>query len=234
MRIDWHIHTVLSPCASLDMSPARIIHEALGKNLDAIGICDHNSTRQVRQMMTEGLDEPIKILPGVELSSKEEIHCLAFFDDLKALDEMQFFIDRHIRDIKNKPEAIGDQVVVDWNDRIIYVEEKMLILGLLASIDDILCAINSLGGLAVPAHVNKQSNSLISQLGFIPADMDIVAVEVVGSGDPRLQAYPWITSSDAHYPQDVGSNCSHVTITDWSLDSLRKYFNQCTPGEFVK
>jgi len=44
-RADLHIHSVLSPCGDLDMSPVNIVEEASRKGLDIIGITDHNTTR---------------------------------------------------------------------------------------------------------------------------------------------------------------------------------------------
>lgn len=234
MRVDWHIHTVLSPCASLDMSPLKILEEAENRGLNAIGICDHNSTRQARYMADEAKKKGICILPGVELNSREEIHCLAFFDDLKALDEMQAFIDAHLPNIRNVPELFGDQVVVDLKGRIIYEEERMLLMALTVSLDSLVNTIRALGGLVIPAHANKGSNSLLSQLGFVPDDMDFDAVEIIGMGDEQLRKYPWVLSSDAHYPEDIGRHFTSMNLDDFSVNSIRSYFNRSVSGEVVK
>ena len=99
---DLHIHTVLSPCGSLEMSPKAIILAASEKKLDIIGITDHNSTRQCRVVTAEAQKAGITVYCGAEVTSKEEVHCLAFFENFKKLDEFQQFLDKHLPDIKER------------------------------------------------------------------------------------------------------------------------------------
>lgn len=232
MRVDWHIHTVLSPCGSLDMSPAIIFEQASLKGLDLIGICDHNSTRQARYMA--GIqDLSVKVLPGVELNSKEEIHCLAFFDDMRALDEMQKIIDHYLPEVKNKPQIFGDQVVANLDGKIIYVEENLLHLALNLSFEDLIIRIRELKGLIIPAHANKACNSLLSQLGLVPVNLDVDAVEVIGDGDAQLRNFSWVRGSDAHYPEAIGKNYSHLELEGYSISELQNYLRHYEKGKWV-
>ena len=125
-RADLHIHSVLSPCGDLDMSPLAIVREACRKGLDIIGISDHNTTRHAALMTELGRENGLFVLPGVEINTKEEIHCLAFFETLDILNKFQNYLDMHLPDIKNDPVKFGYQVELDRDEHIIYEEEKML------------------------------------------------------------------------------------------------------------
>lgn len=228
MIIDWHIHSVLSPCASLDMSPVNIFAQAQKKRIGLIGICDHNSTRQAR-LMAE-MESEVAVLPGVELTSKEEVHCLAFFDDLKALDEIQKLIDCYLPFVRNKPEVFGDQVVVDERGKILYIEEALLHLALKISLDQLIKEVRQMNGLIIPAHANKPVNSILSQIGFVPSGLDADAMEVIYGGDPRLDAYPWVRSSDAHTPEHIGQQFTELALSGFSILELKQAINALDNG----
>ena len=81
IKADLHVHTCLSPCAGLDMSPLGVVQEALRKGLDLIGICDHNSAENVLAVKKAGRARGLTVLGGMEVASSEEAHFLVFFDD---------------------------------------------------------------------------------------------------------------------------------------------------------
>ena len=95
IRADLHIHTVLSPCGDLDMSPANIIGMALQKGLSLIGISDHNSTRQAPVIQQLGEQQGLRVLCGTEVNTAEEVHALAYFPTLERLTAFQHFLDLH-------------------------------------------------------------------------------------------------------------------------------------------
>ena len=115
-RADLHIHTVLSPCADLYMGPKRIIKEALDKKLDIIGITDHNSTRNASVVKKLGEENGLRVLCGVELTTKEEVHCLAFFEKQDHLESFQQYIDLHLPRIMNNVNLFGYQLIVDEDE----------------------------------------------------------------------------------------------------------------------
>ena len=233
MRIDWHIHTVLSPCASLKMSPATIIRQAQMSRLDAVGICDHNSTLQVRQMLKENLDLPIKILGGIELCSSEDIHLLAFFDEVQALEELQGWIDSILPVVKNDPNRFGDQVVVDFHGKILCIEDRLLILALPASIGELIEKVHDLGGLAIPAHADKASYSLLSQLGMVPFGFAADAYEVIRDDRGLLRDRPWIVGSDAHYPEHIGRRYTDGALPGLKIDEISQWLRRSENGKYV-
>ena len=118
-KADLHVHSILSPCGDIDMSPVRIIKEAKKRNIDILGISDHNSTLHCRLMMELGKEEGIFVLPGVEVNTREEIHCLAFFENIALVDEFQNYLEEHLPHILNVKSMFGEQLLVDKDENIL-------------------------------------------------------------------------------------------------------------------
>lgn len=211
-KADLHIHTVLSPCGSLDMSPRMIVQKALENGLDIIGITDHNSTRQCSNVSAVAAHTDLKVFLGVEITTREEIHCLAYFENFEALNIFQIYLDQYLPEFKNNPEKFGYQVVVDADENIMYEESTLLITGLNQSIDEIASMVYELNGIFIPAHINKPKYSLMSQLGFIPRDLKVDAYEISRHVSKEaicqqvsfLKDKSIIQNSDAHFPEEIG------------------------------
>lgn len=212
-RADLHVHSVLSPCGDLDMSPTRIIKKAKEKKLDIIGITDHNSTLHAECMMQLGNKEGITVLPGAEITTREEVHCLTFFENIETTKKFQQFIDKNTVEINNKPDRFGHQLVVNAQEEIIDTIDHLLIVGLNATINEVEEEVHRLNGIFIPAHVDRSSTSIYSQMGFIPHDLNIDAIEFSGSTNKKallskrkeLANKCLITNSDAHYEHQLGS-----------------------------
>ena len=127
-KADLHIHSVLSPCADLEMSPLNIINKAKERKLDIIGLTDHNSTKQCKITCEIGKKNGIFVLCGAEITTKEEVHCLAFFENDERLLEFQQYIETHLPRIKNEIKRFGYQLIVDEDENIIAEEEILLSL----------------------------------------------------------------------------------------------------------
>ena len=127
-KADLHIHTVLSPCGDLEMSPSAIVDRALQRGLDMIAISDHNTTRQVKVTQKIGREKGLFVLGGVEVTSQEETHCLCYFRDDEQLDAFQEFLDEHLPKIPNDEDRFGYQLIVDEEDenRYAYQERELL------------------------------------------------------------------------------------------------------------
>ena len=230
IRADLHMHTVLSPCGDLNMSPANIIRIAREKGLDMIGITDHNSTRQASIIRDQGKEQGIQVLTGVEITTQEEVHCLAFFSDDQLLNEFQQYLDLHLPAIPNNPDKFGYQVVADIYDGIIYQEEKLLISALDQNIEQVEKKVSTLNGIFIPAHIDKPNFSIFSQLGFIPKNLHYDALELSPhitvktflSRYPELQQAAIIQSSDAHYPEDIGKVFTSLQLEDFNFESVRQ------------
>ena len=228
MRADLHIHTCLSPCGDLDMSPRNIVRVAKERGLQIIAITDHNSTRNVRACMSLGEREGLRVIPGCEVNTREEVHVLCYFPHLEATEMFQRYLDEKMSDVKNDPDRFGYQVAVDEDDRIVYEEERSLFMGIDDEIDGVAEVVHQLGGLFVPAHVDRLRNSLFSQLGFIPPGLRYQALEVSKATTPadfllrrpELTGVRLIQSSDAHYPEDIGVAYTRFGITGRSWEEL--------------
>jgi PHP family Zn ribbon phosphoesterase len=228
-RADIHIHTVLSPCGDLDMSPVKIVAAALEKKIDIIGITDHNTTRHCRIIKRIARKQGIYVLQGAEITSREEVHCLAFFEDSKSLNILQKFLNENLPGIQNDPLKFGYQVQVDENEMVVYEEKKLLFGALNKSIEEIEEFVHELGGIFIPAHIDRAKNSIFSQLGFFPLHLKVDALEVSRKttitgfrlNHPELAKYKMITSSDAHYLEDIGRCCTLFEMEKISFQEIR-------------
>lgn len=210
-KADLHIHTCLSPCGDLDMSPRNIVKVAIEKGLDIIAITDHNSTRNVKTCWELAENTNLFVVGGCEMTSQEEVHCLGYFPDINSLDEFQSYLDQHLSDIENDPEKFGFQVAVDKFDTINYEESRLLVAALDEPLEAIADKVKSMGGIFIPAHIDKSKNSVISQLGFLPYGLNYNALELspntclstYKSIRPELATHSFTQSSDAHYLNDI-------------------------------
>lgn len=220
IKADFHVHTVLSPCGDVEMTPLFIVERAKSAGLSIVGITDHNSTLNANVIKEIGDREGIFILTGAEVTTSEEIHVLVFVDGKDKLRILQEFLETNIIKIKNNPDLFGYQLVVDEYENVTEEIEYLLINALDKTLDEVEMFVHSLGGIVIPAHINKSANSLLSQLGFIPRINNFDALEVllrdgrvffagneVDTGVKKL-----ITSSDAHYIEDFGFSYSSISI----------------------
>lgn len=217
-RADLHIHTLLSPCGSLEMSPAEIISRAAAKGLDMIAVSDHNTTLHCELMVTLGHEAGITVLRAAEVTSAEEVHSLVILPGEMARISFQHWLDEHSTHVPHDHNLFGDQVVVDRNENIIGEFDHYLPAALSATLDEVETEAHRLGGLFIPAHIDRPAFSINSQLGFIPEDLYIDALEVVGETPDLL--YPVIRNSDAHIPEHVGRRYTTYMLDHASFAEL--------------
>lgn len=228
-RADLHIHTVLSPCGDIYMSPSAIIEQAKKLHLDIIAITDHNTTRQVKVTQQIGRENGIFVIGGVEITTQEEAHALAYFETDEQLDAFQEFLDEHLPHIPNDEDRFGYQLIVDENEDVLGEEEWLLISALDVDLDTLYDKVHEIGGLFVPAHVNKPTSSLMSQLGFIPPDIKADALEIskhVKKDDflrkfAYLKKFPFTKSSDAHFIHIIGEVHCILNMCEPTFEEFR-------------
>ena len=224
-KVDLHIHTCLSPCADLTMIPSALIKEAKKKNLDGIGICDHNSAENVAAVKKIGERDGLKVFGGIEISSREEAHILAYFDDDESLLQMQKTIYNNLSG-ENDASYFGEQLVADENDKFIESNDRLLIGSTDLPVSKIVQLTHSLGGVSVASHIDRESYSLIGQLGFIPEGLALDALEVSyqykqnKNIDIRSFDLPLLTSSDAHHPSDIGRSFTTFFLSELSFSEM--------------
>lgn len=229
-KADLHIHTCLSPCTELNMSPKRILESAHEKKIDIIAICDHNSTANSPALIKAAESKKIHVIPGMEVTSEEEVHVLALFDDVDKALKLQDHVYRNLPG-KNDQEAFGMQVLVNEKEEVLGFSEKLLIGATTIPLEEIIRLIHSLDGLAIASHIDREAFSIISQLGFIPEEIGLDALEI----SPRInfeQAsqkykthYPICTSSDAHDPGDIGKSFTTFLLKEASVAEIKKALN---------
>jgi len=241
IKADLHIHTVLSPCADLAMSPANIVQEAKEARLGVIGITDHNSTRNARVVKNLAEKEGILVLTGAEVTTKEEVHCLTFFEKEEELIEFQKYLDDNIVQIDNPDGYWGYQPVVDKDENILELVPYWLPAALETGISAIQKKVYSLNGIFIPAHISRPENGIFAQLGFIPSRLEFDALEITGrrrAGDIRKKyklkkEWTLIRNSDAHFPQQTGRNYSFFHIEKADFSEIKMALNR-QKGRFVE
>lgn len=226
-KADLHIHSCLSPCAELTMSPKTILQFSLARGLDLIAICDHNSSSNCSAVMTAAKKMNIHVLAGMEVSSAEEIHVLALFDDSETALKLQEFVFQNLPG-KNDPETFGKQVLVNHKEEVLGFEKRLLIGATTLALDKIVRRIHFLGGLAIASHIDREAFSILGQLGFLPDDLELDALEISSSTGFRLARqkyktrFPLTSFSDAHAPGDIGKSHTFFSLADRTVAEIRK------------
>lgn len=228
-RADLHIHTVLSPCGDLEMSPVNIINKAVEQKLDVIGITDHNSTLHGPLIRKLGERNNILVITGAEVTTKEDVHCLTFFENDEILGTFQHYLEKYLPPVKNKPSAFGYQVVVDEQENILEEIDNLLLTGLTRTIEEVEEMVHQLGGLFIPAHINKKANSLLENLGFLPPGLKVDAVEVTGNTEviefrkqhPEFNNLSILKNSDAHHIDFVGKQFNEMEMESLSFEGFK-------------
>lgn len=216
LRYDLHIHSALSPCADADMTPNNIVNMALVCGLDLIAVSDHNTTGNVAAVVKVGAAAGITVVPALELETAEEIHVLCLFpavDAACAFDEEQ--VRPALPPVLNRPEIFGVQHLMDEQDRIIGEDSRFLINATGISLEGLAGLAERYGGVAVPAHIDKPTKSLVGNFGMVGEYMGFRSFELSRNlpegflaATPGLggRPYRYIHDSDAHYLQDIGEH----------------------------
>ena len=214
-RAELHVHTVLSPCAEVEMIPPLIIQAAQDKGIDLLAITDHNSTANIAAVQEAAAGSGIVVLPGMELQTKEEVHLLCLFDTLAQAASMQQTIDPLLPQVQNDPEHFGEQFIVDATGDFIRSETRLLLTSANISLDHAVARVKELGGIAIPAHIDRKAYGLLTMLGFFPPDVPFDAVEIsrfttaekLSEQYPSIKKYPVIQSGDVHRLDEFLGKC---------------------------
>ncbi len=228
MRGDLHVHTCLSPCADSSMLPMAIVKEAKRRNLQMIGICDHNSVENVEAVRKAGEREGLVVVGGIEITSQEEVHILGFFDKKMPLWDIQDMVYKDLSG-DNDEDVFGEQVLADEYDRVIGSNKRLLIGATGLPVEKIVDAIHRLEGLIIASHIDRESFSIIGQLGFIPRGLTLDALEVSPlasrerrSGFSHRYNFPLLTFSDAHSLNSIGRSFSSFLIKEVSIEEIKE------------
>ncbi|MDR2591149.1 MAG: PHP domain-containing protein [Oscillospiraceae bacterium] len=231
---DFHIHTALSPCADNDMTPNDIVGMAILGGLDAIAITDHNTIGNVAAVIkaAENAEKqhgrPLLVLPGIEVSTAEEVHVLCLFADIEDAISFDADLSSFYSIMPNREDIFGSQIIFNENDEKIKVMERMLIAPTSISFDSLHALTDEHNGAFIPAHIDRDSFSVISNLGFLPPHLKIKTVEVTQKGIEKnnntytdnFSKHNIITSSDAHQLWTINDKENFIQLPEVSANLI--------------
>ena len=232
-RCDFHVHTCLSPCADLDMYPRAVVAMSLARRLDVIAICDHNASENIPHVIKCAEGTGLVVLPGMEIMSSEEVHVLALFDKLDNLNPLQELVYSHLPG-KNNEDLFGCQAIVNEHDEVEGLSERFLIGATTLPLSEIVNGIHNLGGLAIAAHIDRESFGILGQLGFIPDGLWLDALEISRQTGlaaarrryPDLARSAFIESSDSHVITDIGKGITRALLEEATTAELKMAFEK--------
>lgn len=232
-RADLHIHTCLSPCSELDMTPRQIVETAKGKGLDILAITDHNSVDNVEAAQRAARNIGITVLRGMEITSSEEVHVLALFEDKEHMMRMQDIVYENLPPLENDERFYGQQVIANEFDEVMGFNRRLLIAATRLNLRLLVDLVHSNSGLCVASHIDREAFSVLSQLGFIPKDLEFDALEFSARVERkyaearfgRLSSFPWVSFSDAHHVADIGKRTMTFTMREPILAEIKRALN---------
>ena len=228
LSYDLHLHSCLSPCGDDDMLPSNIVGMAVVKGLAVIALTDHNTSRNCPAFLELARAYGVLAIPGMELCTSEEVHVVCLFPTLEAAMDFDRYVHRRIPPIPNDPAIFGRQLVVDADDQVIAEEALMLINAANISFDEVYDLVQERNGIMIPAHIEKRTNSLLSNLGMVPETSRFTCFELKHPGyvdrlrqeHPYLQGCRMISDSDAHYLGDIHEPLFHLSVKERSVEGV--------------
>lgn len=208
---DLHIHSCLSPCGDDEMTPANIVGMAAVKELELIAVTDHSTCKNCGAVLRLAEEYGVLAMPGMELTTSEEVHVVCLFEDLHSAMDFDEYVYNRLPDIQNKEKIFGKQQIMDEDENVTGIVDKLLINATSIGFDDVYDLVEERGGVMIPAHLDKSSTSLLSNLGFVPPDSKFTTAELKNFGNlhrltkehPYLEKCRILSNSDAHYLQDI-------------------------------
>lgn len=230
---DLHLHSCLSPCGDMDMTPNNLVNMAKLLGLDVIALTDHNTSLNCEAAMKVGDAVGILVIPGMELTTAEDIHAVCLFPTLEKALAFSDYVDQNRIRIKNKPHIYGDQVIMDEDDRKIGEIEHLLIPGTFIGIGDAYAKAKEFGGICYPAHIDRDSLSILSVLGeidpacgFRTAELaDITKLDMLKEQHPILNTMHIVTCSDAHYLENMRDAANTLELPELTREAVLAYLD---------
>lgn len=210
---DLHIHSCLSPCAADDMTPENIAGMAYIKGLSVISLTDHNTGENLAAMAKAAAKYNLIFVPGVEVTSEEEVHLLVYFSNVSNAEQFCSDIYQSLPEVKNRPNIFGNQIIMSDDDQPSRTLEKLLLQATSYPIESIMAMAQTYSGIVVPAHIDRDSFSLLSNLGYIPPGLfRCLEIRNPDNTQPYSSNFCILHSSDAHQLRDI-SEALHTMRT---------------------
>ena len=228
---DFHIHSCLSPCGDNDMTPYNLVNMAKILGLDIIALTDHNTCRNCEAAIKAGQSIGLTVVPGMELCTSEEVHVVCLFENSEDAMKFSDCVLSSIPPIKNRADIFGEQLIMDETDNVIGTQELLLTTASSISIENVKSIVGSYGGACFPAHIDRSSYSVISNLGMITPEMNFSAVELAEKDKlaeyeekyPIIKNMKKIFDSDAHYLENMREATNIISLPSCSAKSLIEF-----------
>lgn len=218
---DLHIHSCLSPCGDNDNTPNNIVGMGVLNGLQIMALTDHNTCRNCPAFFKAARKQGIIPVPGMELTTAEDIHMVCLFPTLESAMAFDEQIGHRLIRIENRPDIFGEQLIMDENDEIIGTEPYLLSNATTVSVEESVGLVEHFGGVCYPAHIDREANGIISVLGALPPVPEFTCVELHDAGKEgqfraqhQLDRCAVVIGSDAHYLWDINEQEYYVELDD--------------------
>lgn len=240
-RYDLHMHSCLSPCGDNDMTPNNMVNMAALLGCQILAITDHNTCRNAPAAVKVGEAAGVLVIPGMELCTAEEAHVVCLFETVEAALAFDAYVTEHTMKIPNRPEIFGEQLILNEEDEYIGKIDHLLITAADISVNDVHRLVGEFGGVAFPAHVDKDAYSVTASLGAIPPEAEFTAAELSSGADrtvqlrmyPELQEMILLKDSDAHYLHLMQEEMGEVELPECTAKALLDLLRGCGEGRFL-
>lgn len=230
---DFHIHSCLSPCGDNDMTPQNIVNMAKIWGYDAIALTDHNTAKNCPATAKVAEENGITFIPGMELCTSEEVHVVCLFYTLEDALNFSEYVKSSLPPIKNKPSVFGEQSICDENDNIIGHEETLLVTASSISTQKVVETVGKYNGICYPAHIDRSSFSILSNLGMIDESFGFNSAEIFDISKEQelkerhtyLNSLKILSDSDAHYLENFRSPKRTIEVTENTVKTILEHIN---------
>lgn len=221
---DFHIHSCLSPCADMDMTPHSIAGMSYINGLNAIAVADHNTARNIRAVTVACEEFGITVVPAIEAESAENVHLLCLFPTIEAAEKMGLLLEENLPPVKNRPDIFGEQIIMNEVDEKTGEIETLLINATNLTIEEIKKEVELLDGVCIAAHIDREKNGIVAILGCVPDELEFSTLEMSGEADFMIEddGYKYISDSDAHYLVNIAEKVNFLEVNEISVAEIIK------------
>lgn len=216
------------------MTPYNLVNMAKILGMDTIALTDHNTAQNCRAAIKVGEEIGLTVIPGMELCTSEEVHVVCLFDDVVNAEAFTDYVLSTVPPVKNRADIFGEQLIMDEGDGIIGTQDLLLTTASGISIEKAVQIVGEYGGICYPAHIDRSSYSIISNLGMITPEMGFKAVEMTAQADqnefkgryPIIKDMPVIVSSDSHYLENMKEAENTINVSENSVKAIVDRFRK--------
>ncbi len=230
---DFHIHSCLSPCGDKDMTPNNIVNFAKIMGYDVIALTDHNTALNCPAVAKIAEKNGITFIPGMELCTSEEVHIVCLFYTLEDALNFSKYVKSTMPPIKNKPSVFGEQLICDENDSVIGHEETLLVTASGISTEKVVKKVEEYNGICYPAHIDRSSFSILSNLGVIDEYFGFKCAEIhdiekekeLKEKHSYLNQLKILSDSDAHYLENMRIPQQIIDVPENNIKTILDFLN---------